>query len=44
MFLELPHLRFDGIFVSRNSYIRTGVPAMSRQRIVSLVLYYRYYR
>ncbi|GAX73494.1 hypothetical protein CEUSTIGMA_g946.t1, partial [Chlamydomonas eustigma] len=44
MFLELPHLRFDGVFVSRNSYIRTGVPDMSRHKVVNLVLYYRYYR
>ena len=44
MFLEVPHLRFDGVYVSRNSYIRTGVPELSRHRIVSLAVYYRYYR
>ncbi|GAX83104.1 hypothetical protein CEUSTIGMA_g10530.t1 [Chlamydomonas eustigma] len=44
MFLELPHIRFDGVFVSRNSYIRTGVPDMSRHKVVNLVLNYRYYR
>ncbi len=44
LFLERPHLRFDGIYVSRNSYIRTGVPEMSRHKAVHVVLYYRYYR
>ena len=24
LFLGRPHLRFDGIYVSRNTYIRTG--------------------
>ncbi len=24
MFMERPHLRFDGLYVSRNTYIRTG--------------------
>ena len=25
MYLERPHLRFDGLYCSRNTYIRTGV-------------------
>jgi len=31
------------VYVSRNSYIRTGVPELSRHRVVSLAVYYRYY-
>ena len=44
MFLERPHLFFDGIYVSRNTYIRTGVTEWKVKNPVHLVAYYRYYR
>jgi len=25
MFLDRPHLRFDGLYVSRNTYIKRGI-------------------
>lgn len=25
MFIHHPHMRFDGLYVSRNTYVRTGV-------------------
>lgn len=39
MFLERSHLRFDGVYVSRNTYIRTGITSG-----VPLVCYFRYCR
>lgn len=44
MFLERPHLRFDGLYVSRNTYIRTGVTEWRVKNPVHLVCYYRYFR
>ncbi|KAG1672950.1 hypothetical protein FOA52_012395 [Chlamydomonas sp. UWO 241] len=47
MFLEQPHVRFDGVYVSRNTYVKTGVADMSLRRAqhaVVIVAYYRYYR
>ena len=44
MFLERPHLFFDGVYVSRNTYIRTGVTEWKVKNPVHLVAYYRYYR
>ena len=44
MFLEKPHLRFDGIYVSRNTYIRTGIVEWRVKNPVHLVCYYRYLR
>lgn len=44
MFLDRCHLRFDGIYVSRNTYIRTGIVEWRVKNPVHLVCYYRYYR
>jgi len=44
MFLEQPHLRFDGVYVSRNTYVKTGAVELSSRKTVSVVAYYRYYR
>ena len=44
MYLERPHLRFDGLYVSRNTYIRTGVTEWRVKNPVHLVCYYRYFR
>ena len=43
-FMVRPHLRFDGIFVSRNTYCRVGVIEMRERKPVHLVCYYRYWR
>ncbi|KAK9906432.1 hypothetical protein WJX75_001739 [Coccomyxa subellipsoidea] len=44
MFMERPHLRFDGLYVSRNTYIRTGLVEWRVKNPVHLVCYYRYFR
>lgn len=44
MFMTIPHLRFDGLYVSRNSYCRVGVIEMRERKPVHLVSYYRYWR
>jgi hypothetical protein len=44
MFLDRPHLRFDGVYVSRNTYLRTGVVEWKIKNPVHLVCYFRYYR
>lgn len=44
MFLERPHLRYDGVYVSRNTYIRTGVVEWRVKNPVHLVCYFRYLR
>uniref|UniRef100_A0A061QUB9 F-box protein 9 n=1 Tax=Tetraselmis sp. GSL018 TaxID=582737 RepID=A0A061QUB9_9CHLO len=44
MFLERPHLRFDGIYVSRNTYLRVGEQSLYVKNPVHLVLYFRYLR
>lgn len=44
MFLDRPHLRFDGVYVARNTYIRTGVTEWKVRNPVHLVCYFRYYR
>ncbi len=44
MFLERPHLRFDGVYVARNSYIRQGATEWKVRNPVHLVAYYRYCR
>lgn len=44
MFIEKPHLRFDGIYVSRNTYIKTGVAEWRVYNPVHLVCYFRYIR
>ena len=42
MFLQRPHLRFDGLYVSRNTYIRTGLTEWRIKNPVHLVTYFRY--
>lgn len=44
MLLERPHLRFDGIYVSRNTYLRQGIVEWKVKNAVHLVLYFRYIR
>ena len=44
MYVERPHLRFDGLYCSRNTYIRTGVTEWRVKNPVHLVCYYRYFR
>lgn len=44
MFLESPHLRFEGLYVSRNTYIRQGVAEWRREKTCHLVTYFRYFR
>lgn len=45
LFLECPHLRFDGLYVSRNTYIRQGVSEWKRDKgSCFLVTYFRYFR
>lgn len=42
MFLQRPHLRFDGVYVARNTYLRTGVVEWRTREVVHLVTYFRY--
>lgn len=44
MFVHHPHLRFDGVYVGRNTYVRTGVAEFSNSKAVHLVSYFRYFR
>lgn len=44
MLLDRPHLRFDGIYVSRNTYLRQGIVEWKVKNAVHLVLYFRYIR
>lgn len=44
MFLDRPRVRHDGVYVSRNTYIRTGIPEWKVKNPVHLVCYYRYIR
>ncbi|EFJ48339.1 hypothetical protein VOLCADRAFT_81203 [Volvox carteri f. nagariensis] len=44
MFVHHPHLRFDGLYAARNTYVRTGVVEFTSHRPVHLVSYFRYYR
>ncbi|KAK9836213.1 hypothetical protein WJX84_005129 [Apatococcus fuscideae] len=44
MFLDRPHLRFDGLYVSRNTYLRTGIVEWRVKNPVHMVCYFRYYR
>lgn len=44
MWISRPRLRFDGIFVSRNTYLRAGVAEWKVTNPVHLVCYYRYIR
>ncbi|KAL3678700.1 hypothetical protein R1sor_021656 [Riccia sorocarpa] len=44
MWVERPRVRFDGIYVSRNTYIRAGITEWKIKNPVHLVCYYRYIR
>eukprot|EP00892_Ulva_mutabilis_P002722 jgi/Ulvmu1/12450/UM009_0102.1 len=44
LYLEHPHVRCDGIYVSRNTYFRLGVVHWDVKNPVHLVVYYRYFR
>jgi len=44
MWLSRPRLRTDGIYVSRNTYIRPGVTFWQYKNPVHLVVYFRYYK
>ncbi|WCJ44359.1 F-box protein 7 [Euphorbia peplus] len=44
MWLVRPRIRTDGLYVSRNTYIRTGLREWTVRNPVHLVCYYRYMR
>jgi len=44
VFLAAPRLRTDGIYVARNTYIRTGIVEWRIKNPVHLVTYFRYWR
>ncbi|GLJ36845.1 hypothetical protein SUGI_0743820 [Cryptomeria japonica] len=44
MWLLRPRLRFDGLYVSRNTYIRAGIAEWKTTNPVHVVCYYRYVR
>lgn len=44
LFLGTPHVRSDGLYVSRNTYVRQGALEWRRQQTVHLVTYFRYFR
>ena len=44
MFSERPHVRVDGIYVSRNTYFRLGIVHWDVKNPVHLVVYYRFFR
>ena len=44
MLSERPHVRTDGIYVSRNTYFRLGAVHWDVKNPVHLVVYYRYFR
>ncbi|KAH0452011.1 hypothetical protein IEQ34_019310 [Dendrobium chrysotoxum] len=44
MWIHRPRIRHDGLYVSRNTYIRTGVAEWKVTNPVHLVCYYRYLR
>ena len=44
MWLFQPRLRHDGVYVSRNTYVRVGTPEWRLSKHVNLVVYYRMYR
>lgn len=44
MYTERPHLRYGGVYVSRNTYIRVGIINLDCRNPVHLVVYYRYFR
>ena len=44
MFFDRVRLRTEGVYVSRNTYIKPGVTDWENVRPVHLVCYYRYFR
>ena len=44
LYLDRPHMRFDGVYISRNTYLRTGLVEWRVKNPVHLVCYFRYYR
>ncbi|CAK9226895.1 unnamed protein product [Sphagnum jensenii] len=44
MWQKRPHLRYDGLYVSRNTYIRAGIAEWRTINPVHLVCYFRYIR
>ncbi|XP_066931860.1 F-box only protein 9-like [Clytia hemisphaerica] len=45
MFVERPHLRFDGVYISENTYVRAGEQSVdSFYKPFHLVVYYKYLR
>jgi F-box protein 9 len=44
MWQKRPRLRYDGLYVSRNTYIRAGIAEWRTTNPVHLVCYYRYIR
>lgn len=44
MFFQRPRLRTEGLYVSRNTYIRPGITDWENVKPVHLVCYYRYFR
>mmetsp|Transcript_34878 Transcript_34878/g.76232 ORF Transcript_34878/g.76232 Transcript_34878/m.76232 type:complete len:312 (-) Transcript_34878:246-1181(-) len=43
MWMLRPRLRLDGVYVSRNTYVKPGMAGWSYTAPVHLVVYYRYY-
>ena len=43
MYTYRPHLRTDGLYVSRNTYLRRGEVYLKARAPVHLVVYFRYY-
>ena len=44
MFMDRPHLRFDGVYVSRNTYIKRGIVEWRVRNACHVVCYFRYCR
>lgn len=44
MYLDRPRLRYDGVYCSRNTYIKQGIREWAVQNAVHMVCYFRYYR
>ena len=42
MFINRPRIRLDGVFVSRNTYVRTGVSEWRREKPIHICVWYRY--
>lgn len=44
MFIKRPRIRLDGVFVSRNTYMRTGVSEWRREKPIHICVWFRYLR